>query len=66
MTAHPRSSLSRFVPDTAMTEAEFDKLQARLFTEKRGVLVWLDEISNEFVRKWLEDFAATRFKSGGK
>lgn len=66
MTAHPRSSLSRFVPEPAMTEAEFDKLQARLFTEKRGMLVWLDEISNEFVRKWLEDFAKSKLRNGGK
>jgi len=66
MTAHPRSSLSRFVPDPVMTDAEFDKLQTKLFTEKRGMLVWLDEISNEFVRKYLEDLAKTKIRSGGK
>lgn len=61
-----RSSLARHLPETAMTEAEFEHWRARLWREKRGVLLWLDEIADEFVRQGVANLAKAKFEKGAR
>lgn len=59
------SSLGRHVPTAVMTGEEFERYRRRLWQEKRGVLLWLDEITDEFVRQGVANLAAKKFGSGG-